>query len=564
MEEVPGKPIEFIPLKLASEMLLKGRNIDNDLHSVFINYSIFESEEFQDYVAASPTVPLAFAKKLSIILTKLPSQVQLIYNIINPQLRYSLAFQLSNMRNNTRAFAELTSFFKFLNNFFTCVSNTALLQRITKALFNFPLLKILQPRILDFAINPSAARTSLQYILLFLEHTNSKLLATLVSRFLFGFGKQLSCGVMKEMCGVYGDTEDSSIDVPPESKSLCDINFGESVDKPNISVIALSDLLEDAKESSSFLFEPSSSFKEEGKESLKASKAEDLGLDEAATIDEYAVERHDAATISSFVISSINCERGCYSVIALQLVDKLLSFSVKEVYDLLIFNGVKEPLTNYERKTVEQIAAVFPNSQLLTTFAKPTPSAIAYHGLNVLLSDYFFPKEITKQRSESCDLSRPTLVAPSEVLLKPVTTKELFNPNAHLNKSAGKLNLDLVGAENVFIDAILKKVGRLLCNSFDENLFLASIALKLFAIPLDETSAGLEAVLLEGEGSAIGLLKKTVEEAANAMETQPKLAEMARRRKEARRKGAANTMTPVRGESAKSEQFVDVASLCYS
>eukprot|EP00826_Nyctotherus_ovalis_P054115 TRINITY_DN7069_c0_g4_i10.p1 TRINITY_DN7069_c0_g4~~TRINITY_DN7069_c0_g4_i10.p1 ORF type:complete len:466 (+),score=115.87 TRINITY_DN7069_c0_g4_i10:113-1510(+) len=464
------------------------------------------------------------------------------------------------MRNNTRAFTELISFFKFLNNFFTCVSNTTLLQRVTKALFNFPLLKILQPRILDFAINPSAARTSLQYLLLFLEHTNSKLLGSLVSRFVFGFGKQLSCGVMKEM---YGDTEDSSVDIPPESKSLCDINFGETVDKPNISVIALSELLEDAKESSSFLFETTSSFKEEGKENPKASKAEDLGLNEIINIDEYAVESHDAATITSFVISSINYERGCYSIISLQLIDKLLSFSIKEVYDLLVFNGIKEPLTSYERKTVEQIAAVFPNSKLLTAPTKSTPSAAAYHGLNVLLSDYSSPKEAAKQRSGSCDLSRPTLIPPSEVLLRPVTTKELFNPNIFLNKSAGKLNVDPAGTENVFIDAILKKAGKLLYNSFDENLFLASILLKLFAIPLDEISVGLEVVLLEGEGSAIGLLKRNVEEAVNAMENQPKLVEMVKRRKEVRKKGAASTMTPVRGENAKSERFIDVASPCY-
>jgi len=552
MEEVPGKDImEFLPLKLGCQMLLKGRVLDVDLHSVLINYSILESEEFQNYVQTSSILPLSFAKKFSMILLKLPSQVQLIYNIINPQLKCSLAFQLSNMRNKSRAYIELVNYLRFLNDFFICVSNTTLLERIMKAIFNQTLVKVLQPRIVEFSSNPSAARTSLQYILLFLEYINSKPLASLMSYFLFGFGKNLNYSPIKDIYtgSRIGETDDSSIDIPPESKSLCDINFGESMDKSNTSLIAFGGLLEESKESTSLLFDET--LKEEGKDAIKPEE-----LIESINLEKY--EAHDSTTITSLIINSINYERGCYSIISLQLIDKLLSFSIKEIYDLLIFNGIKKPLTDYKRKTVKEIAQLFPNSKMLIDNIKSIPSDSTYRGLDILLSDYNMNKEsINKEKLASYDVSHSVVISSSEAFLKPID--DVTRASNFMNKFEDKIKIESVGMNNMFIDNLLKKLNKFLYNSFDENLFLSSILTKLFAIPLNESSSALEFILLnDSENSVITILKRIVEEVRMAVQDNPKLIEMIKRTKEMYKKA---TITSVKGKNVMTERFIDVLYL---
>ena len=574
-QEVSAKGIEFIPLKLASELFLKTKSLDTDLHFVFINYTSLENEEFQTYISTNPILPYTFAQKFCSILQRLPSQIQLIYDMINPQLRYSIAFQLSNMKNKTRTYNELISYMKFINDFFINISNTTLLDNILKALFNVPLIEILQPRILGFALNPSAARTSIQYISLFLEYITSKPLANMLSHFLFGFHGRLLYHPIKDASYKSMEINDSSMDIQPESKSLCDINpIDGSADGTYTSTsVGLKNLLEEDQNSVSLLGDESN--KEDLKDTSMIKKSDSFPFPEELTLSKYLLNKHDPKIITEFFITSMGCEKGGYSNIVLQVIDKLLSFGIKDVYDLFIFDGIEINVKNYKRKTAQEIIKSFPNyTKLLFNLRKNLPVSLNY-GIDMLISDYVTYKNETKnnskniKRSRSCCNYKINPLPMDESLFKNKSQSILLvNPHPkEIELLIGDENPDDIIIQNPFIDQLVKKFDKFLNNTLDENLFLTSIIIKLFLVPIDlnnKSSIALDCFLFNNsEYSIINLIKKTINEIMNSTQIFPKLPEMIARRKEAQKKLVTSVTAQAKGENMKIERFLDVIYIQY-
>eukprot|EP00826_Nyctotherus_ovalis_P015692 TRINITY_DN14483_c0_g1_i3.p1 TRINITY_DN14483_c0_g1~~TRINITY_DN14483_c0_g1_i3.p1 ORF type:complete len:538 (+),score=150.74 TRINITY_DN14483_c0_g1_i3:77-1690(+) len=501
-----------------------------------------------------------------------------------------------NMVSNKRAYKDLRMFITFLDRLYMSVSNSRFLDAISKGVFNLVFLQIFQPRILSFATNLPAARTTIQYIILMLENIKSHQLATLIFHFLFGF-----CGVLRyryaqpvvqnaqELKMGDGSFEFSRID--SDNKSLHDF-YSEESSKIFDAVVSIENFLEAQNESGVVFAEEL--FSEDRKVPITSRspnnrRSSDLiELPEVIDVREYSLERHCPIEISSFVVNLIRHEHGGYSNIGLQLFSQLLEFNIKEFYDVLVFGGVKS--AGYDSiKSIEEMKEYFEHYKSLTANMKRLNLDEMYYKFTISLSDAsLYPnivdspaerlrkKESFKVIENNYPANRSTMVSliprrrkswstPSRDSLLKSRAEFRFNRQAAKTpriSSAADINLFLKvnGSENVFVKVICNKLKRMPYNSFDDNLFLAAIILKLFSVPanpLDAATVSFHSFLTD-KNSFMGILRDVADEIVQTADKLPRLQEIIKRRNEIHKKVAANILTTISIEDAKTDRFVDV------
>jgi len=587
---MPGRQtLEYIPLILATEMLMKGKYMGNDLFLVFIEHCILDVPELQAYILSNPQIPLTISKVFANILLKMPSEVQLPYNILRPHLKYSLSFQLLNMVSNKRTYRDLRMFITFLNKVYISINNNKFLDAISKAIFNLVLLQIFQPRILGFTSNHPVARTTIQYIILILENIESHQLATLFFHFLFGF-----CGNLpyryaqpvvrsaQELKVGDGMLEISRID--SDAKSVHDF-YSEENSKLIDAVVGIENFLDNQNEPEAMFDDELFS---EDKKATVTSRSPDtnkgspdlIGLPEFVDIKEYSLEKHNPIEISSFVINLLRYEHDGYSNIGLQLFNRLLSFNIRKFYDVLIFSGAKS-ITCDPIKSLEEMRELFCCYKDLTTSTKKFNLDDIYYIFDISFSDSFLHYGVVENaaveiktrpcskenlygigRSSIIPMKRKSWsISSKNSLIKGTDFEFAAAKNARMSSEADiNLLLKVSGGENVFIKVICNKLKKMLYNSFDDNLFLSAIILKLFSIPLnplDEATVVFHQLLID-KNSLMGILKNISDEILQVSDKLPRLNEIIRRRNEIHRKVAFNILTTVSIEDAKTDRFVDV------
>lgn len=358
VEMLGNQKLDFLPLRLSREMLIKDKFWSLELLTTMIAYCNIDTKEVQEYLLEESGISSAFTQCLFGILTKLPAQVRLLHDLISPHLEHSLAFQLSAVHAHRHLYQDFCFMSEALSRIFLNVTSNAFLSQLSKAVFNSIFIRLIQPRILAFRTDRAAARTALQYLTLMLEHTHSRQLARLIFHFLFGFGRTLQYREQKMMCE----------EIENETASMAEMSETASLSAASLAVPCA--LTADRKVSASILDDeddqqnlPEDSGEERkrgtvvGLEFTQRQQGEELGLrrmpsttelqfrDPAESlvvdISEYDLESHDPAGITTFIIDSITYEHGGYTTVCLQLINQLLSFGIKEVYTVLIFNFLR-------------------------------------------------------------------------------------------------------------------------------------------------------------------------------------------------------------------------------
>lgn len=590
---MPGRQTpDFVPLTLAAEMLLREKCYSHDLLSMFIEYCSVDVREVQTYTVGTPSIALSLASALSGVLLKMPSQVQLVSNLLQPHLRYSLSFQLFTMTNDKRIYNKLKTFIRFLDNLFITVSNNEFLGQISRALFNLVLLHTFQPRILSFASCPMAARTAVQYLTLILENTTSRKLVELVFHFLFGFSGFLPYHSMEEVMNGSRvmEVEDNPFEtskLDSDTKSIYEYYSADNSEELNSLVLAMSSVLEDSK--SSFLEDY---LDEDKKGSVLSQQGERfdtrfsvLPPKFSSTVDvkDFALERHNPTAISTVLVTMLKYTPNGYSNIVLQLFAQLVSFDVRQVYDVLVYSGLESFGCCYSEQSVEELIQLFPYYQKMLKETKPAPLNGMYHGVDVALGESgsgaqsnpakAWSRSLKELSADGAQSVRKSCVVPTSLLSpKPSDLNyECISPSKHYSpeerlrlpsETNASPSLTIKPQENPFMRMLLSKLERMLYNSFEENLFISSILLKLFSLPVkpaDESSVALQGLLLDSNStSVISILKNTVAEIIKAYEKLPKLEEVIGRRREVHRRAALNIVSGVR-HNARIDRLADVA-----
>jgi len=582
-QEIPGKDAnEFAPIRLFCEMLHKEHYLSLELYNVFLAYISIESKELQSYLINEQNIAITIGKTFVNLLQKLPYQIQLVCNILNPQLKHSLAFQILSFNTTyTKPLEYFTNFMKFIYGLYETSSNLIFLEQISKTIFNFVLIQILQPRIIGPKSTPASARTAMQYMIFMLENCPNKQFAKLIFNFIFGFK-----GIL-----LYRQNLAKSIEIEeihPENISISAENLLSEIPSRSATVIKpienkkgtalikdaefsnigiVSNLLED-QEDSKFIIEhtkitpsvknsplTSAEQTQQGEEiELKKIKIDPIIIN--TDISEYNNEFHDPEKITTFLLDLILCEHGGYSNIIMQFIDKLFELEIKEAYNLLIFDHIKSsvlPKTNI-LKNASDFLKLFP---LFTDFVKN----IDYVNQSKLFEKVISGLNISLVKSQ----------------IKPGLTRTRSGRlNSYLSrdscKSSKSLNIEIMGKmiendnnyqKNAFIDIFIKKLSKMLENSMDENIFLASILLKLFSIPInpqEDSTITLNNFLIENkdENSILSILVKI---STRIKEISTKLGKpldaMTKKIKEIHRKSLVGMATPIKYEDERNERFYD-------
>ena len=365
---------------------------------MFIEYANIDLPEVQSYINSTHDIPLSIVKTLSTILLKMPSQVHLVYNLLQPHLKYSLAFQLFNMTNNKKSFHELKIFVVFIDTLYLTLNNNVFLSQIAKALFNMVFVHIFQPRIIGFKSCPASSRTTIQYLIMILENIKSQQLASVIFHFLFGFSATLPYYSAREISDS-AIIEENSIqvtDLEADSKSIYEYYSSDTGKELDPLIFEMSTLLGDREDSR--IVPISESFTEDRKDSIISQQGEKSmvrpsiiipDLPEMVSIKEYSLENHNSSEISTIIMDMLRHDHSGYSNIVLQLFNQLISFGIKEVYDMLIFNGIDNFNCNYTEISVEELIKLFPNCQDMLKNTQCSLLDNMYHGMDVVLSDTY-------------------------------------------------------------------------------------------------------------------------------------------------------------------------------
>jgi len=593
---MPNKQtLQFVPITLATEMLIRDKYYCNDLFSMFIEYSTIDLKEVQTYLTTSLNVPLSFATALNNLLLKMPSQIQLVSNLLQPHLKHSLAFQLFTMTNDKKSYNKLKKFICFIDNLFRTLSNNEFLDQILKALFNDTLLNVFQGRIIGFTSYPIVARTAVQYLILILENVKSRQIAELIFHFLFGFTGLLPYHAIEEVMNNSRmlEVEASSFEtskLDSDTKSIYEYYSADNSEELNSLVHAVSAVIEDPKVS---ILEDCSSEDKKSPVLIQPGEKHDMKYtliptraSTTSNIKEFALDRHNSIGLTTVLITMLQYNPNGYSTIALQLFNQLLSFDIKEVYAVLVYNGIENFGCNYSELSVEEVIQLFPYYQKMLKEIKPVPVSDMYHGIDVLLSDSFFhfnaqtlpkpsPFVLRDLTMDTVQDVRKSCIVPGNLLTPKASVTEIdygtpskpCSPGEHLALPS-ELNTSpsfiIKTYENPFMQILLEKLERMLHNPFEENLFIASIILKLFSLPLqsnDESSVTLQGLLLDPNNiSIINILKNIVTEIIKAYEKMPKLEKIIKRRRDVHRNAALNIVTPIKHD-IKTNKLADVTSL---
>ncbi len=370
---------EFAPFRILEEMLaqdLSSRNA-SAVFDMLLRYIAVEAPSVQSWLGNESSLPTSVAEGLGNAFLKLPSHVLLDYNIITPELRYSLAFQILGVlpRGKQHHLFRFVEYVRFLSQIYASSCSKPFLDRLTKAFFNRFLILVIQPSILGWRADLIAARTAVQYLTLILENVSSLQLATVIFYFLFGF----PAGTVPPQAPLSArDTQAESRESPPVRSSFAEddppaqissepmrrctalnlhiATFGLEADRATEKTALPLSLFADASATCPY------GQRRRGKRQRAFSPARGQALTQRASVylgsqergedagemknGEYEYKAHGWRAVRGFVIDKFGCREEQCSIVIPQLVLVLMTFNIKPMVEQLVAEiTMREPST---------------------------------------------------------------------------------------------------------------------------------------------------------------------------------------------------------------------------
>ncbi len=337
---------DFHPLKIMAELMPQEQLIDGGFLEAFATFLLLPQPRVQEYVATSNFVTSAIGECLANLLLKLPMQVNLVHDILNPHLRCSLSFQILNMlpKEKHGHYARFRMFIAFIDRIYNLSSNNSFLDLLSKSLFNTLLISIMQPQILAWRENVESARTAAQYLTLILENVTNHSLVLCIFHFLFGFQPGLFV---------------QPLVVPFESSVKLE---------PTPTLQSPSQRMEEAgfRDSSPTRIGKTFSFVQPMSTDPKVLYVGSMERQQSHEVGKYDLAAHRPSELGEFFLAKIGSESDFCSTIILQLIDRLLSFGIREVVSALFVAPLRATF-NYQtnsaslrRQTCTELIRLFP------------------------------------------------------------------------------------------------------------------------------------------------------------------------------------------------------------